>query len=139
MATTVQQKGSKRHFEYSSIMPWQFHLLCKLLEVEPHKVIYDFLCNAGMEGYGLGETQRAKAMEYIISCGYGQDFYTEEDIRKIMKEMESISSLFPDDAKSNLIDIHSHWRKKYYKYWFRKWFRKVRRKNHPVTEKTQKG
>jgi hypothetical protein len=128
MAKTVQRKRSKRHIDFSSIMPWQFYLLCKLLEVEPSKVIYDFLCNAGMEGYGLGEIQRAKAMEYIISCGYGQGYYTEEDIRKILKEMESISTLFPSNGKMKLIDVHSDWRKKYYKYWFRKWFRKVRRK-----------
>lgn len=128
MAKTVQRKRSKRHIDLSLILPWQFYLLCKLMEVEPKKVIYDFLCNAGMEGYGLGETQRAKAMEYILSCGYGKEFYTEDDMRKIMKKMESISSLFPNKARSKLIDIHAHWRKKYYKYWFRKWFTKVRRK-----------
>lgn len=128
MAKTVQRKRNKRHIEFSTMMPWQFYLLCKLLKVEPRKVIYDFLCNAGMEGYGMGETQRAKATKCIISCRYGQDFYTEEDIRRILKEMESISTLFPNNGKSKLFDIHSHWRKKYYKYWFKKWFMKVRRK-----------
>lgn len=128
MAKSVQRKKSKRHLEFSTIMPIQFHLLCKLLEVEPRKVIYDFMCNAGMEGYGLGESQRAKAAEYILSCGYGQEHYTEEDIRKLLKEMESISTLFPNNGKMKLIDLHSGWRNRYYKYWFRKWFRKVRRK-----------
>jgi hypothetical protein len=128
MAKTIHRRKSKRHFEFSSVMPVQFHLLCKLMEVEPRQVIYDFMCNAGMEGYGLGDKQRATAMEYFINCGYGQHFYSEDDIRKIFKEMESIGSLFPNNGKSKLITIHSSWRKKYYKYWYRKWFLKVRRK-----------
>ena len=128
MAKSVQRKRSKRHIELSLMLPWQFYLICKLWKVEPRKVIYDFLCNAGVEGYSLGEQQRAKAIEYIVACRYGQDFYTEEDIRRIMKELESISTLFPKDGKEKLIDVHSHWRKKYYKYWFRKWYRKIRRK-----------
>jgi hypothetical protein len=98
------------------------------MEIEPHKVIHDFLCNVGMEGYGLGEVQRAKAMEYFVSCGYGQNYYTEEDIRSILKEMESIGTLFPTNSKMKLIDLHAKWRNKYYKYWYRKWFFKVRRK-----------
>lgn len=110
------------------MLPWQFYLLCKLMEVQPRQVIYDFLCNAGMEGYGLGEVERAKAADYFLSCGYGQQYYTPDDIRRILKEMESIGALFPNNADSKLIDIHAHWRKRYYKYWFRKWFRKVRRK-----------
>lgn len=64
------------------------------MEVEPHEVVRDFLCNIGMENYGLGEQQRLQATEYFIGCGYGQVFYIEADLRKIMKEMEAISSLF---------------------------------------------
>ena len=128
MAKSVQKKRSKRHLEFSSIMPVQFHLLCKLMEVEHRKVIYDFMSDAGMESYGLGDTQRAKAMEYLIDCGYGEHHYTQEATRQIFKEMESISSLFPDNGKSKLVDFHARWRNKYYKYWFRKWYRKVRLK-----------
>ena len=128
MRKQVNKKRSERYLEYRAMMPWQFLLLCKLTNMKPQKVIYDFMCNVGMEGYGLGEAQRAKAMEYFLSCGYGQDYYTEEDIRKLLKEMESISTLFPIDGKEKLIDLHSKWRKRYYKYWFRKWFMKIRRR-----------
>src|SRR5690606_8981662 len=105
-----------------------FQLLCKLAEVEPQKVLYDFMCNAGMESYGLGDTQRNAAMEYFIQCGYGQHYYTLEDMRKMMKELESISGLFPYNCKTKLLDLHSSWRKEYFRFWFRKWFRKYRRK-----------
>lgn len=121
-------KRGKRYLKTYGIMPWQFHLLCKLTEKNPEDILYDFMCNVGMEGYGLGEVQRVKAMEYFLSCGYGQDYFTIEDIQKIFKEMESISTLFPNNGKMNLIDLHSKWRKKYYKYWYRKWFTKIRRK-----------
>ena len=98
------------------------------MEVEPHEVVRDFMCNIGMENYGLGEQQRLQAMEYFIGCGYGQDFYIEADLRKIMKEMEAISSLFPYDGSHDFIDLHARWRDRYYNYWFQKWFKKVRRK-----------
>ena len=122
------KKKNERSLEYRTMMPWQFLLLCKLTNTKPEKILHDFMCNVGMEGYGLGEVQRAKAMEYFISCGYGQDFYTVEDIRKIGKEMESISTLFPSNGKMKLIDLHSKWRKRYYKYWLKKWFMKIRRR-----------
>lgn len=73
MKKQPHRKRSKRYLEYSSMMLWQFHLLCKLTEKKPQDILHDFMCNVGMEGYGLGEIQRAKAMEYFLSCGYGQE------------------------------------------------------------------
>jgi len=75
----------------------------------------------------LGEQQRQKEMEYFIQCGYGQQCYAPEDMRKMMKELESISNLFPHNGNTKLLDLHSSWRKEYFKFWFRKWFRKYRR------------
>lgn len=72
-----------------------------------------------------------KGKRYLKIYGFmPQDYYTEEDIRRILKEMESISGLFPiNSGKMKLIGLHSKWRKKYYKYWIRKWFFKVRRRS----------
>ena len=113
--------------EFSCHMPLQFHMLCKLTQIEPRKIPYDFMCNVGMETYGLGDQQRYKAMEYDLQCGYGQNHYTLDDMRRIFKEMEAISGLFPNNSKEKLLDIHANWRKEYYKFWFNKWYRKYRR------------
>lgn len=95
-------------------------LLCKLMKVQPRQVLYDFMCNAGMEEYGLGDAQRTKAMEYFLSCGYGKH-YTEENTRKIFKELDCITTLYPNEGKEKMVDLHDNWRRNYYKYWYRKW------------------
>ena len=94
MQKVRKKRKHKRLLELSTFMPVQFYLLCKLMEVKPQAVIYEFMCNTGMEKYGLGDIQRDKAMEYFIHCGDGQHYYTEDDSRKIFKEMEAIGSLF---------------------------------------------
>lgn len=119
MTKTVKKK-SKRRLEFSAVMPLQFILLCKLMKVQPRQVLYDFMCNAGMEEYGLGDNQRAKAMEYFLSCGYGKH-YAEEDARKIFKELDSIGFLYPNNGKEKMVNLHCEWRIKYYKHMHRKW------------------
>ncbi|TXJ22830.1 MAG: hypothetical protein E6Q24_20095 [Chitinophagaceae bacterium] len=128
--TKINKKDIERRLlEYSTIIPSQFYLLCKLIEKEPGDILYDFMNNVGMESLGLRDTQKTNAREYFISCEYGQDFYTEDDLRKIFKEMDSMGSLYPGKGGDRkLIDLHTSWRDKYHEYWFEKWFLKVRRK-----------
>lgn len=118
----------ERKLHYSSFAPLQFLYLCKLTEVHPNTILHDFVLNISMENRGLGEQQRSLAMEYFIKCGYGQQFYSEDEIRKFMREMEALSSLFPTDCHPNFIDMHTAWREKYDHYWFEKWFYQVRRR-----------
>jgi hypothetical protein len=112
----------------------QFLMFCKLIEVEPEWIINDFLHNVGMEhwpSYGKGshELARAKAVEYLITCGYGQDLYSSEEIRKILRELESINSLWPrSGSDKKFMDVHANWRDQYHQYFFNKWFYMVRRK-----------
>lgn len=85
----------KRYLKISDITPVQFHLLCKLTDKKPEDILHEFMCNVRMEDYGLGEAQRAKAMEYFLNCGYEQNHYRKEGICRILKETESINALFP--------------------------------------------
>lgn len=127
MARINKKDIEKRLLEYSTIMPAQFYLLCKLIEKEPEIILHDFMHNVGMESLGLGDAQKVKAKEYFISCGYGQDFYTADDLQRIFKEMDAIGSLYPRKDDEKLIGVHTSWRDKYHEYWFEKWFLKVRR------------
>ncbi|HSC36937.1 MAG TPA: hypothetical protein VLD19_03660, partial [Chitinophagaceae bacterium] len=74
------------------------------------------------------EECRNTAVEYFIRCGYGQDFYTEQEMRQLLKDLDAIGSLWPNNAGRKLIDRHAKWRNKYQDYWFKKWYRKLRRK-----------
>ncbi|MGZ3836961.1 MAG: hypothetical protein ACXVMS_06815 [Flavisolibacter sp.] len=119
-----------RHAEYKFILPIQFLLLCKLLDVTPHQVLLDFMDNAAQGSWKRQgrEAPREKVRDYFLSCGYGQEHYPESDIREIFQELDAMGRLWPGGAKRKLVDLHAKWRDKYYPYWFRKWHGKPRRK-----------
>jgi len=120
----------RRTQEMRFTIPVQFLRLCKLMDVPPVDVLHEFMVNTGCESFNRkpDDAIREKAIDYFIQCGYGQDFYTEADIRKMFKELDAIGMLWPSNAKMKLIDRHAKWRNRYYKYWFRKWHNKIRRK-----------
>jgi len=110
--------------------PVQFMLLCKLFQVPPMKMLDDFMTNTGGDSFKRSpdEACRTRAVDYFIRCGYGQDHYTEADIRQMFTELHAIGSLWPETAKEKLIDRHAKWRKMYHRHWFKKWYKKPRRK-----------
>ena len=119
-----------RHVEFKTVLPYQFLLLCKLMDVPPNQVLHDFMDNLSCGSWKREGRDAAKErlIDYFVEHGYGQNIYSVEDIRSIFKEMDAIGLLWPEKAKMKLIDLHSKWRNKYYKYWFKKWFKNVRRR-----------
>lgn len=119
-----------RYPEYKFILPYQFLLLCRLLNITPEQVITDFLNNLSCGTWKREGRDKVKEhlLNYFMGHGYGQDIYTEEDIRQMFKEMDALGMLFPKNGKSKIIDVYAKWRKKHYNYWFKKWFSKPRRK-----------
>ncbi|WP_224994948.1 hypothetical protein [Cesiribacter sp. SM1] len=110
-------------------LPCQFWMLCNILEVDPKKLIMDFLATLGAESYGKqGQTQQLLE-DYFIQCGYGQEYYSEEDIRKMMEELKAIGTIWPKEASRRITERHTAWRNMYHKYWYRKWYYKHRRKH----------
>jgi len=111
-------------------LPYQFMLLCKLVQVPPERMLRDFMTNVGRDSWDRSpnETKRTTALAYFMECGYGQDFYTPEDLRQIFWYMDAIGGLWPRGAKMEMIDLQAKWRNRYYKYWFKKWYYKVRRR-----------
>ncbi|MBS1598418.1 MAG: hypothetical protein JST75_09330 [Bacteroidetes bacterium] len=110
--------------------PIQFMLICKLLQTEPMKILHDFMVNSSGDSWRRSDDdeQRSKAVEYFIQCGYGQHYYSEQDIRRMFEELHAIGSLWPETDEESVIDMHAKWREKYYQYWFNKWNGKIRRK-----------
>ena len=116
--------------EVRLMQPYQFLLLCKLVETPPMKMIKEFMTHVSGDGSERAQDEgcRTKAIDYFIQCGYGQGFYTESELRQLLKDLDAIGSLWPDDASMKLIERHAKWRDKYHDYWFKKWYRKTRRK-----------
>jgi hypothetical protein len=112
------------------LYPQSFLLLCKLAEVPPEQLITDFIDNLACSNWNRAGRDQAKSklIDYFIDHGYGQDYYTAEDLRAIFTEMDAVGMVWPAEGKMKLVELSSRWRNKYYKYWFRKWHRKPRRK-----------
>lgn len=119
-----------RNPEFKFVIPYQFLLLCKLMEVTPRSVILDFMNNlafASWNGEGK-EVARDHLVNYFIAQGYSLPHYNEGDTRKIFKEMDAVGLLFPKNGKGKLVDLYAKWRNKHHAYWFKHWLRKPRRK-----------
>lgn len=119
------------------IIPYQALLLCRLMDIPPLQIIKDFLNNLSCACYSSngGDEAKAKLIDYFIAHGYGQQYYSEPEIKKVFKEMEALKMLFPDNGSSELVDSYASWREQHYDYWFEKWFYHSRRSLHKPAEK----
>lgn len=108
--------------DFHFIMPVQFLLICRLLQVEPQKVLYQFMCNLAHESYANGTEQKIAAKDYFMSCGYGLELYTDAEIEQMFDELDNIAALWPKGASARLIDQYRKWRRRYYRFWYKKWY-----------------
>ncbi|HLX90683.1 MAG TPA: hypothetical protein VKR32_03315 [Puia sp.] len=119
----------ERHADFRFTLPQQFLLLCKLMEVTPNQLLSDFIDNLSCSSWNRNgrENARSKLVEYFVDHGYGQEYYNQDDIRAIFRELEAIGLVWPKGGKMKLIELSSKWQRKFYRYWFKKWFAKPRR------------
>ncbi|MFL9485721.1 hypothetical protein ACI6Q2_23285 [Chitinophagaceae bacterium LWZ2-11] len=111
---------------FSFCLPYQFLLLCKLMDVTPRNVLWHFMEN--LSGECRMQDRKEKAQDhltaYFLEMGYGSDRYTSDDIRRMFKEMNAIASLWPTGADNTIMDTHNQWRAAYHKYWFKSRWKK---------------
>ena len=70
---------------------------------------------------------KARLQEYFIEHGYGQQFYSPEEIKEIFRQLDAVGLLFPDNG-GDLVDLYDEWREEHEKYWFNKWYFKSSRR-----------
>lgn len=111
-------------------IPFQLLLICKILNIPPMDLIDDFLNNAALAAWKREgkEMAREKMIDYLIACGYGKNFYSDEERRQLLNEANAQGLIWPKDAAIELFDLAVKWRDSYHKYWFDKWFWKGNRK-----------
>lgn len=119
-----------RRAQYEFIIPHQFLMLCRLADIPPRDMLIDFMDNLACASWNREGRNTAKEhlINYFIAHGYGQQHYTEADIRTMFKEMDALGMLFPAHGKMKMIDLYAKWRDKQHHYWFKQWFRKPGRK-----------
>lgn len=135
MATKKKGVTPKKPWEGSQILevrlriPCDVVMMCKLADVQPENLLASFLGCLGVEKDSKNpQAAKDACIEFFIRYGFANDHYSEEEIREMFKELAMVNDLWPDTGSSKLIDVHSHWRKKYWKHWFKKWYWKARRK-----------
>jgi hypothetical protein len=81
-----------RRPELNFTLPYQFLLLCRLMDTIPRQMILDFTDNLSCGSWKREGRDKAKEhlTNYFIAHGYGQQHYCEEDIREIFKEMDAL-------------------------------------------------
>ena len=126
-----QTGAYERWADFRFVLPYQLLLLCKLLEITPEEIVWDFLYN--LDCSNRDRAKRAKArehlMNYFIECGYGQQCYTEDNIRQMFSEMDAVNQLFPENSDNeDLLKKYCEWRDEHQSWWFKKWYYKIRRK-----------
>lgn len=119
-----------RYTEFKFVLPYQFLLLCRLVDKTPEDIILDFADNLSCDTWDRKGRDQAKEhlVNYFITHGYGQHHYSEEDIREMFKEMDAIGLLFPTNGEMKLVNLYTDWRDKHLNYFFEKWFKKPGRK-----------
>jgi hypothetical protein len=63
------EKPYARVQEFNMILPQQFLLLCRLVQITPYQMLYQFACNLGQESYSNGEEAKISAKDYFLSMG----------------------------------------------------------------------
>jgi hypothetical protein len=119
----IDERYATRHCTYSFWVPYNFRLLCTLLQLKPEQVLSDFM-NAIAFSPGTKGTERMQAAAaYFLKCGYGQDLYSREQVQQMFRELEAQHTLWPEllSMTSDQHRRHIAWRNMYVQYWFKKW------------------
>jgi hypothetical protein len=116
--------------EFRFHLPYAFLLLCKLWNTTPDDFLTDFMQNISCGSVKREGRDNAKThlKNYVFEMNYGLQQYTKENIQQMFHELECIGSLWPENAKMKMIEVHARWRDKYYNWWFKKWYKKYHRK-----------
>ncbi|HWK05699.1 MAG TPA: hypothetical protein VNS58_18795 [Puia sp.] len=107
--------------EFKIVLPLQFWLICKLLQVPPGKVLIEFMRNVGREPDAIEETRKNTAMDYFLNCEYGQQQLTRKDIHQMLLELDAIAALWPGMGTSRHMEKHVQLRDRYHELWQKKW------------------
>lgn len=123
---------STRREDVRLLMPANFLLLCRLLDLDASKVLHDFMNNVSVTNSSKEEVHRKTAKEYFLECGYGQDYYSKEDIEQMFKELDAMRLVWPQfpprEVDTELLDASVAFRDKFQRHWFNGWYNKIRRK-----------
>lgn len=122
--------GFPRTQTFEITLPLAFWHICKLLNIEPRKIIFDLFVNIGGRVRISNGLIYQNATDYFIGQKYGQENYTENEIRQMIGEVGVITGLCPptSEAETKELEEYAAMRDEYFKSWAKKWGSKCKRK-----------
>lgn len=135
LKTNTMKRKQKRCYSTWELhdlrIPAQLRLLCRLLDVPPRRVLQEFIDHVSMDILGHGGDERRMAMGYFIRCGYGWQRYQPEDIRQMLRELDTLRLEWPGYSLSRydgqLLDRYQAQRRNCLNTWYGKWNGRMRR------------
>lgn len=109
------------------MVPANFRLLCAILDVKVEDVLHDFMWMLSYSSLKEATPrQRTAARKFFLLCGYGKANYSEKQVSKMFKELESIRRLCDTIDGMEAKDMELFWKNQhmYLQYWFKRWFKK---------------
>lgn len=106
---------------YQFVLPYEFLLLCRLMDVAPRTMLMDFMLSiTSPKGGEHNEQCRLHTLSFIQQK-YGRKQFTAEQLKIMFGELER--SMLPDlpDADDALLEAHEIWKSHFLHHWFGKW------------------
>lgn len=116
----------------SLLVPSNFRMLCAILDVQPEKILMDFMQSMTYSvSKDAKEAQRRAARKFFLSRRYGQPVYSKKQIRKMFAELKAIRTTYDSTDTMNQEDKELFWKNShmYTEFWFKRWFEKNSRKD----------
>jgi hypothetical protein len=109
--------NGKKDFEI--VMPKVLVLLCRLLHISEEKLLQDFINTMSLQSHPDDIRRQLFINQYIIENNYGQPHYSKPDVLKMLNELHTVTTLFPNKSSEPKQD--EAWREKLIECWFEKW------------------
>ena len=105
--------------------PLQLLMICKLVNITPEQLLTDFIENISFGSWKREGRERSRQLltEYFIEHGYGNEYYSADELKKMISELDAMALLFPRDGQPRHLDAYSRWRENQQEYWFQKWLK----------------
>jgi len=110
-------------------LPDAFILLCKMLKVEPKKIFMELAQDIGGKVYITKSGYVSQdATNYFVDKEFGQELYTEEDVREMIIELGFVRRLIDSFmlGQDNYYGGRGELREKYFQVWKDRWSAKTK-------------
>lgn len=125
----VADRYSTKVIKTNLSFPANFRMLCALVEVEPAKVLTDFMWIMSSSYFNEPAIlKREAAKDYFIKCRYGESKYSGDDVKKMLMELEAFRVVDEtmDGCNSNKSRLFYCVKNFHLPHWFKKWFNKAK-------------